>query len=104
MRISHNKDERIQDIWSKTEFDEIDNLGFYHFKIPVTPTKIIDFAIEPSLARVYKSLIREMEAMHKKNQRQSYVETDDYRTPITPLSNAVASLDSILDKMKSEEV
>jgi len=93
MKIFHDIErERIQKIWENTKFVEIDELGFYHFEIQATETKIIDFAIEPSLVIIYKNLIRSMEQMHLKNKRQSYVETDDFKTPFTSISDAIKKL------------
>jgi len=90
MKIDHDsKIDRIQEIWNNTKFVEVDELGFYHFEIKCTEKKIIDFAIEPSLAVIYKNLIREMEKMHKTKRRQSYVETDEFQTPFTSISKAV---------------
>jgi len=98
MRIGHDAErEELETIWKKTKFIEVDELGFYHFEIPATPTKIIDFAIEPKFTLIYKSLIREMEKMHLEKKRQSYVETDDFKTPLTSISNAIKPLDR-LDK------
>jgi len=102
MRIGHDAEKhRIQEIWEKTKFTEIDEFGFYHFEIQATPTKIIDFAIEPSLATIYKNLIHEMEKMHLKNKRQSYVETEDFKTPLTSLSKAIESINEGIDKIKT---
>lgn len=97
MRIDADLDrEQVEEIWKNCKFVEIDELGFYHFEIKVTEKKIIDFAIEPSLAIIYKSLIREMEQMHVKNQRDSYIANDDFRTPFTALSDAVKPIDEML--------
>ena len=100
MRVPADHDEkRIQAIWKKTVFAEVDELGFYHFIIPATDTKYIDFAIEPSLAPIYKTLIREMEKMHKVKRRQSFVETDNYLTPFTSISDATKAIDNKIENL-----
>jgi len=94
MKIDYKTEkEWVESVWKKTKFIEVDELGFYHFAIPVSEKKVIDFAIEPSLAVIYKTLIREMEKMHLSKKRESYVETDDFKTPFTSISDSIKEIE-----------
>lgn len=81
--------ERIKEIWANTKFIQVDEFGFYHYEIKCTEKKTINFSVEPSLAVIYRALIKKTEIMHVEKKRQSYVETDDYKTCFTSLLNSI---------------